>query len=122
MKIAIALGEDGLTLAHFGHAEKFDIYDDGHGPFLMAESRKNSPPCGREDSAALMNAAARLISDCAAVVAARFGPCALREVGSKGIFPFEIEGILDKKLLEGLARLRDRLAGGRSKHGRKNDS
>jgi len=120
MKIAIALGADGLNLAHFGQAERFDVYDDGDGLFLLTESRKNSPPCGREDSATQMNAAARLVSDCAAVVAARFGPCALREVGSRGVYPFEAEGVLDERLLEGLTILRDRLlVGRRSNHGRK---
>ncbi|MGC9967367.1 MAG: NifB/NifX family molybdenum-iron cluster-binding protein [Geobacteraceae bacterium] len=120
MKIAIALGADGVSLAHFGHAERFDVYDDSNGLFLKTESRLNSPPCGREDSGALMSAAARLVSDCAAVVAARFGPCALREVGSSGVFPFEMAGVLDKRLLSGLTRLRDFLPGGRSKQGRNN--
>ena len=121
MKIAISLEPDGVTLAHFGHAEKFLIYEDGGGTFLIAESRQNLPPCGRENSAALMAAAARLVSDCSAVVAARFGPCALREVGSCGVFPFEMAGVLDKRLLTGLTRLRDRLLRGRSKYGGKNN-
>ena len=119
MKIAIALGADGVTLVHFGQADKFFIYDDAGGAFVMTESRPNSPPCGREDSQALMLAAARQISDCAAVVAACFGPCAVREVGNRGVYHFETEGVLDDRLLAGLARLRDYLLAGRSRNGRK---
>ncbi|MEN6437604.1 MAG: NifB/NifX family molybdenum-iron cluster-binding protein [Syntrophobacter sp.] len=114
MKIAIATESDGLTLAHFGHAERFVIYDAGDGLF-HTESRPNSPPCGREDTETLMSAAVRQVSDCAAVVAARFGPCALRQIGSIGILPFEMGGMLDERLLAGLSRLCDRLLEGRSK-------
>ena len=118
MKIAIALEQNGAKLVHFGHAERFAIFDDGDGIFQVVENRSSSPPCGRDDTKFLMTAAARLLSDCTAVIAARFGPCALREVEKNGIFPFEMEGILDQKLLTGLARLRDYLLGGRSKEGR----
>ena len=114
MKIAIALEPDGVTLAHFGHAAWFAVYDDGEGNFRLAENRANSPPCGQEDSGALMMAASQLVSDCAAVVAARFGPCALREVATTGVFPFEMPGAMDKRLLAGLVRLRDHLLRGRS--------
>lgn len=119
MKIAIALQADGVTLAHFGHAEMFLVYEDADNIFQLSEGRNNAPPCGREDSGNLMTAAARLISDCAVVVAARFGPCALREVGNSGVHPFEMDGVLDDKLLAGLARMRDYMPGGRSKQRRR---
>jgi len=111
MRIAIALEDDGVTLAHFGHAERFLVYDDEDGIFRLAEARRNNPPCGREDSEALMTASAGLVSDCAAVVAGRFGPCALREIQQVRVFPFEWEGSLDRRLLTGLARMRNLLLG-----------
>ena len=111
MKIAIALEADGVTLAHFGHAERFFVYDDGDGAFRLAETRRNIPPCGQEGSEELMTAAAGLVSDCAAVVAGRFGPCAMREVQQARVFPFEWQGTLDRRLLMGLARMRNLLLG-----------
>lgn len=112
MKIAIALEAESPALAHFGHAGRFHVYDDGEGTFRLLESRLNSPPCGAADTDALMTAAVRVISDCAAVAAARFGPCALRETAVAGVFPFEMEGVPDDRLPTVLARLRDRLLRG----------
>ena len=119
MKIAVALGADGAVLAHFGQAEKFFIYDDADGIFTLTECRSASPACSRDGSDALMLAVVRQVSDCAAVIAARFGPCALREVENSGVFPFETEGTLDDKLPAGLARMRDYLLGGRLKDRRR---
>ena len=67
-----------------------------------------------------MGAAARLISDCAVVIAARFGPCAVRETGKVGIYPFEMGGTVGDGMPETLARLSARLFPGHSKEkGRK---
>jgi predicted Fe-Mo cluster-binding NifX family protein len=116
MKIAIALGIDHVTLAHFGQAECFVIYNDQSGAFRLEESRSNAPPCGSDHSSPLMSATVRLISDCAAVVASRFGPCALGEMAAAGVYPFEMSGILDKRVQLGLTRLRDYLLGGKAKY------
>ncbi len=107
MKIAIALEAEGSALAHFGHAGKFHVYDDREGTFQLVECRPNSPPCGSESSDELMAAAVQVISDCAAVLAARFGPCALRETAVAGVYPFETGRIHDDRLPATLARLRD---------------
>jgi predicted Fe-Mo cluster-binding NifX family protein len=120
MRIAIALEAESPVLAHFGHAGRFHVYDDGEGAFRLLESRPNSPPCGAANTDALMTATVRVISDCSAVAAARFGPCALRETAVAGVFPFEMEGIPDDLLPTVLASLRDRLLRGRAKYeGRK---
>lgn len=116
MKIAFALDDDLVTLAHFGHAECFMIYNDESGAFRLEESRENSPPCGSDNATSLMSDTVRLISDCAAVVAARFGPCAQREMAASGIYPFEVSGTVNARVLMGLARMRSYLLGERAKY------
>jgi predicted Fe-Mo cluster-binding NifX family protein len=124
MKIAFAMEPDLIALAHFGQAECFVIYNDNDqsGAFRLEERRSNAPPCGSDNSTPMMSATVRLISDCAAVVADRFGPCALREMAAAGVYPLEMSGILDKRVQVGLTRLRDYLLGGKAKYRERNYS
>ncbi|MDR1320239.1 MAG: radical SAM protein [Gracilibacteraceae bacterium] len=104
MKIALATGDGKMVAQHFGHTPLFVIAEVDENGWQIMETRVNTPACDRgEHSHAQFAAGAALISDCAAVIAAKIGPFAQNGLSAMGITPLEKTGFCEE-ILDGYAR------------------
>jgi predicted Fe-Mo cluster-binding NifX family protein len=94
IKVALALNADGTLLEHFGHAERFAVYELGANiPVpVQREIRQASAFCQREEKQSKLESVADLLADCRAVVCAAIGPCARQELSYANVEAFESAG------------------------------
>ena len=104
MRIAIASTDGTRVDQHFGHAQRFYVYELVAGVATPAAIRPNEPSCGRQDGAAAHTRALDLISDCDIVVVANVGPCALGLIEARGMTCFETTDVVTR-VLTALAEL-----------------
>ncbi|MDV6249976.1 nitrogenase cofactor biosynthesis protein NifB [Vibrio sp. EA2] len=91
-KVAVASHGEAHIGLHFGHAERFEIYqyDQNSQQFLFEESRNVSQYCqGQSDCGeeAEKEALFNTISDCQMVLSARIGITPWRELEKRGVTP-----------------------------------
>ena len=111
LKIAIASSDGKNVDTHFGKAESFKIYKLENGKFIYDEERKSANDktsskgsCGSGNNCghgggncgnSVESSNVALLSDCAAVVASRFGSQIIRQFERKAISIFDIECPVD---------------------------
>lgn len=94
MRIAVGRRGDELANSHFGYAEFFSIFDvTDSGAAELVQTRLTGSHCGDDggDQRHLAETVAAL-ADCVAVVAARIGPCARRQLAEFDILAAEADG------------------------------
>jgi len=102
----IAVGSmDGREInLHFGHAERFMIYDVQDGAISLIEERQVGRYCNSEPvhdlRAPLLKATADALQGCRALVVARIGDQPKTELERLGLEVFELEGPIYAALLE----------------------
>jgi predicted Fe-Mo cluster-binding NifX family protein len=107
-KVAIASADGRVVDAHFGHAERFDVYELGEGGFAFVETRAAKGSCsgGRHEESSF-DATLSLLSDCETVFVSVIGYGAAQYLNRKGMRVFEspyfaVEEVLRKVAAERL--------------------
>lgn len=114
-RVAIASSGGRAVDTHFGHADRFEIYELGDSGFAFVETRKARPACsggGRHDETAFDETLAAL-SDCEAIFVSVIGYGAASYLIGEGKRVFEtpyaaIDELLEKVAREGLLETGDR--------------
>ncbi|MDR1249640.1 MAG: dinitrogenase iron-molybdenum cofactor biosynthesis protein [Treponema sp.] len=90
-KVAAASVEGTLVTEHFGRSKWFYIVDiQADGTFVTLERREVTPLCeGGGHSESVMASTVRILRDCVAVLAAKIGPSARKQLELAGIAVFE---------------------------------
>lgn len=108
MLIAVASKDGKLINQHFGHAERFLIYEVEEGDVKLVDEKKVERYCtldadhpGRRH---LLEAIADALSGCRAVIAAQIGPSPQAELERMGVESYTAEGPIKPTLVE-LAKL-----------------
>ncbi|MDD2364835.1 MAG: NifB/NifX family molybdenum-iron cluster-binding protein [Desulfuromonadaceae bacterium] len=104
MLIAVA-SKDGKEInQHFGHAERFLIYDIENGEAKLVEERKVERYCSYNPDHPLRGHLLRSIADslagCRAVVTAQMGEHPRGELEKLGVEPFVTNGSIKPTLVE----------------------
>ena len=99
-RLAVASSDGIVVNRHFGHADKFYIYELDNGLKLI-EVRDVVPVCeaGNHDADKLRKNA-EVISDCDYLLVSKIGDGAARVVESFGTDPYEIPGIIKESVEE----------------------
>lgn len=99
-RIAVASSDGIVVNQHFGHAEKFLIYEvtDG-GNFCFIETRTVEPVCsyGNHDDKKLTENL-RKIQDCKYLLVSRIGAGACTQAEHLGITPVELPDIIEESI------------------------
>lgn len=108
MLIAVA-SRDGLEIdQHFGHAERFLIYDVADNQAKLVDEKKVERYCSLDQDhpmrAHLLAAISEALSGCRAVVCAQIGQAPQMEMERLGLDTFVADGPIKATLLE-LAKL-----------------
>ena len=113
-RIAVASANGRMVDTHFGHAERFDIYDILDSGSAFAETRSAQSAChgGGHDTSSF-DATLELLRDCEAVFVSVIGYGAAAYLNEKGMRVFEapyaaIEDGLAKVASDGLLEPGDR--------------
>ena len=104
MLIAVA-SKDGRDInQHFGHAERFLIYDVGEGDAKLIDERKVERYCSYDQDhplrAHILVAIAEALAGCRAVVCAQIGQGPQMEMERLGIDTFVADGPIKTTLVE----------------------
>jgi len=107
-RIALASSGGRLIDTHFGHAERFDIYELGAEGSSFVETRRTCSSCtgkGHDESA--FDRTLSLLRDCEAIFVSVIGYGAAAYLNQEGMRVFEspyfaIEDVLEKVRTEGL--------------------
>lgn len=104
MLIAVA-SKDGREInQHFGHAERFLIFEVDGGDAKLVDERKVERYCSYDQDhplrAHLLKAIAEALAGCRAVVCAQIGQGPQMEMERLGVDTFVAEGPIRKTLLE----------------------
>ena len=107
-RIAVASSKGTLVDTHFGHAERFDVYELGEEGSAFVESRNTASACsgkGHDESA--FDLTLSLLSDCEAIFVSVIGYGAAAYLHEKGMRVFEspyfaVSEVLEKVRAEGL--------------------
>lgn len=105
LRVAVATRDGSTVQYHFGHAERFHVYDVAPGSIGLVDVRENVPSC--QGGAGRDAAHARtldLVADCDALVVAAVGPHALQLIEERGISCYQSEDLVPSVLAE-LAQL-----------------
>jgi predicted Fe-Mo cluster-binding NifX family protein len=89
-RVAVATTDGRFIDTHFGHADRFDVYELGDGGVGFVETRRSAAACSRgrhEDSA--FDAALAALGDCEAIFVSVIGYGAARYLNQKGMRVFE---------------------------------
>ena len=101
-KVAVASSDGNFINQHFGHAQKFYIFDldTAAEEFPLLEVRERKPVCSGQihDDQALWEAA-KALKDCQAVFASQIGPRAQEVLQAGGIHPYAKVSDIDTALL-----------------------
>ena len=108
IKIAVATSNGDFVDGHFGSTDSFEIYELQENKFVKIEDRTTEIPADYKpeetDSgcgcgcAGMIPFKVEALKDCKAIVCARIGPGAMRQLGSKGISVFDIVCSVDEAL------------------------
>lgn len=104
MLIAVA-SKDGREInQHFGHAERFLIYDVTDAEIRLVDEKKVDRYCTYDPEHPLRGHLLRAISDalqgCRAVVCAQIGECPQQEMARLGVEAFALHGPIKTTLTE----------------------
>lgn len=104
MMIAVA-SKDGREInQHFGHAERFLIYDVGAGDAVLVDEKKVERYCSFDPEHPLrghvLKGIAEALDGCHAVVSAQMGEHPRNELEKLGIEPFTASGPIRQTLVE----------------------
>jgi predicted Fe-Mo cluster-binding NifX family protein len=104
MLIAVASRNGRDIDQHFGHAERFLIYDVEEKSVNLVDEKKVERYCSMEPNHPLRGDLLRKIADtltgCRAIACARIGESPLMEMERLGIDVFAVEGPIRKSLIE----------------------
>jgi len=95
IRVAFAVGSDGSRLEHFGHAERFAIYEFSKNSSVAQEVREAEAFCQRNGKQTKLEILADLLADCRAVVCAAIGPCARQELYGANVQAYEFGGTIE---------------------------
>lgn len=98
-KIAVASSDGIVVNQHFGHAEKFLIYEISDGKYNLTEIRTVTPVCnsGNHDDGKLAENLKK-IQDCKYLLVSRIGAGAASRAEHFGITPMEIPDIIEESI------------------------
>jgi predicted Fe-Mo cluster-binding NifX family protein len=107
-RVAIASSDGRFIDTHFGHADRFEVYEIAEAGSTFVETRMTGPACGdggHDESS--FDATLSVLSDCEAVFVSVIGYGAAAYLNRKGMRVFEspysaIEDVLTKVLADGL--------------------
>jgi predicted Fe-Mo cluster-binding NifX family protein len=104
MLIAVA-SKDGREInQHFGHAERFLIYDVENGEAKLVDERQVERYCSYDPEhplrGHLLRSIAEALAGCRAVVTAQMGEHPKNELEKLGVEPFETSGPIKGTLVE----------------------
>jgi len=94
VRVAVAKGTGVAVDEHFGHATRFEIWELAEGAPRLVEVRRNTPACGagwQPGAVDPMEASARLVADCRAVLITQIGDCGVARLEEQKILPFETD-------------------------------
>ena len=101
MKIRVAVGSsDGKYInQHFGHAQKFLIFDIEAINYEYIETRSNLPSCNEGDhTSGSLESTLNILKDVDIVLVSQIGPGASQYLLDNGIKPFIMPGFIDEEL------------------------
>ena len=100
IRVAVASNDGKVINQHFGHAQKFLIFDlNEDGTFEFIENRENVPTCnGGDHSVSALDSTLNIIKDTSVVLVSQIGPGASQFLLSNGIQPFMIPTYIDEAL------------------------
>lgn len=97
MRFAVASRDGILVDQHFGHADKFLIYEANGSGVTFLESREVAPYCGGECAPAeRLEALISEIRDCAQLLCLRIGYSPAHSLMAAGITPVEAHGPIEE--------------------------
>ncbi len=98
-KIAVATSDGIVVNQHFGHADKFYIYEIRDNIFTQIEIRHTKPACiSREHDENTVTKNLELIKDCKFLLVSRIGVYAQQQAENLGITPFELPVMVEDAL------------------------
>ncbi|NTV49054.1 MAG: dinitrogenase iron-molybdenum cofactor biosynthesis protein [Geobacteraceae bacterium] len=104
MLIAVASKDAKEINQHFGHAERFLIYDVSHNNVVLVDEKKVGRYCSYDPDHPLRGHLLRDIADalagCRAVVSSQMGDHPKGELEKLGVEPFVINGPIKQTLVE----------------------
>ncbi len=92
VRVAVATGNGIAVDEHFGQATRFKTWELAAGAPRLVEVRRNTPACGAGWQLGMvdpMEASARLVADCRAVLVSQIGDCGVVGLEEQNILPFE---------------------------------
>ncbi len=102
MTIRVAVGSnDGKYInQHFGHAQKFLIFDINRKEnYKYVETRNNTPSCNEGDhTSGSLESTINILKDADIVLVSQIGPGASQYLLNNGIQPFITPGFIDEEL------------------------
>jgi len=104
MLIAVA-SKDGKTIdQHFGHAERFLIYEVIDGDVVLVDEKRVERYCSFDPDHPLrthtLQATADVLKGCRAIVCAMMGEAPRQELTRLGVEQFVVEGPIEETLVE----------------------
>ena len=98
-KIAVASSDGIVVNRHFGHADKFYIYETEDDDIRLLETRRVEPVCqgGNHDEKRLGENMDK-IQDCTYLLVSKIGYGAVAAAEERGIMPYEIQGIIEESV------------------------
>ncbi|MTV48250.1 dinitrogenase iron-molybdenum cofactor biosynthesis protein [Heliobacillus mobilis] len=102
-KVAVASSDGKVVNRHFGHADKFLIFEVDEKTFCFLEVRETVPYCQNQSHGA-SSAALDALADCKAVLVSRIGPGAREELKSRGVESWVITDFIESALMQYVQR------------------
>ena len=104
MLIAVASKDGRKINQHFGHAERFLIYDVNGEEVKLVEEKKVERYCSYDPDhplrGHLLKAIGEALQGCRAVLCAQIGECPQQEMARLGLDTFVVNGAIKPTLLE----------------------
>lgn len=101
LRVAVATKGLGLVNEHFGHADRFEIYDVNADGAQWLAQRPVTPYClGGHGAAAALDDIIATLSDCEAVLVSRIGAGPDDRLRDAGIEPVQDYNVIETALLD----------------------
>ncbi len=99
VRVAVASSDGKYINQHFGHAQKFLIFDlEDDGSYKFIETRENVPTCKAGTIQSNLEDTFNVIVDVEIVLVSQIGPGAAQFLLSKGIQPYMVADFIDVAL------------------------
>jgi predicted Fe-Mo cluster-binding NifX family protein len=100
VRVAVASSDGKYINQHFGHAQKFLIFDlEDDGSYKFIETRDNVPTCkGGDHAQSDLEDTFNIIDDVEIVLVSQIGPGAAQFLLSRGIQPYMVTDFIDVAL------------------------